>query len=227
MEPGTVSLGWCDPGQVDGEFAVALAMLAAARTPVLGPMIRVEGAALISRLRNQIVSTFLDRSDCEWLLMLDSDMVLDVRGFDALLAAANAGERPIMAGLYFGAFQGEGLYPDPMPMIFRKRDTGYQPVHAYPANRVIEVDAAGTGCLLIHRGVLEAMRESATADEGKDYCWFTDGPVNGVWVGEDIAFCMRAALHGFPLHAHTGVVLPHRKQYWLGYEHHRAHRQGQ
>lgn len=222
----TVAIGWADPGLVDGEFAVALAMLAVARQDRLGPVVRVEGACLISKLRNQIVSTFLDRSDAAWLLMLDSDEILSASAFDRLVAAADADERPIVAGLYFGAFDNGGLYPDPVPMIFRKRDTGFQPVQHYPADRVIPVDAAGTGCLLIHRRVLEAMREHASADEGKDWCWFVDGPVNGQWVGEDIAFCMRAALHGFPLHADTGAVLPHRKRYWLTRDHHRAHREG-
>lgn len=216
--PATVSLGWCDPGTVDGEFAVAIAMLAAARTSLLGPVVRVEGACLISKLRNQIASTFLDRSSSDWLLMLDADEVLSVPAFDALLAAADEAERPMVAGLYFGAFDTGGTYPTPMPMIFRREEGGaggYQPVRDYPDDAIIPVDAAGTGCLLIHRRVLEAMRESATPDEGPDYCWFIDGPVRGQWVGEDIAFCMRAAMHGFPLHAVTAAVLPHRRRYWL------------
>ena len=218
----TVSLGWCDPGTVDGEFAVALAMLAAARTPMLGPVIRVEGACLISKLRNQIAATFLDRSPCEWLLMLDSDEVLSVPAFDALLAAADADERPIVAGLYFGAFDVGAEYPVPMPMIFRRDEItgGFQPVRDYPKGEVIPVDAAGTGCLLIHRRVLESMREKATDDEGLDFCWFIDGPVQGEWVGEDIAFCIRATMNGFPIHAATAAILPHRKRYWLTEGHH-------
>ena len=55
----TISLGWCDPGTTDGEFTVAGMMLAAARTARLGPVIRVEGSCLISKLRNQIVAAFL------------------------------------------------------------------------------------------------------------------------------------------------------------------------
>jgi hypothetical protein len=217
----TISLGWCDPGTTDGEFTVAGMMLAAARTARLGPVIRVEGACLISKLRNQIASTFLDRSTAEWLLMLDADEVLSVPAFDALLAAADADERPIVAGLYFGAFDTGDAYPTPMPMIFRRDESGgYQPVRDYPAGDVIEVDAAGTGCLLIHRRVLEAMRERHTVDEGPDFCWFIDGPVQGQWVGEDIAFCMRAAMQGYPIHAATAATLPHRKRYWLTEGHH-------
>lgn len=216
----TISLGWCDPGTVDGEFAVALAMLAAARTARLGPVIRVEGACLISKLRNQIAATFLDRSTAEWLLMLDADEVLDIPSFDALLAAADE-DHPIIAGLYFGAFDAGDAYPTPMPMIFRRDESGgYNPVRDYPDASVIPVDAAGTGCLLIHRRVLEAMRERHTPDEGPDWCWFVDGPVQGQWVGEDIAFCMRAAMHGFTIHAATGARLPHRKRYWLTEAHH-------
>ena len=67
------------------------------------------------------------------------------------------------------------------------------------------------------------MRENATADEGTDWCWFVDGPVQGQWVGEVIAFYMRVAMHGYPIHAATGAVLPHRKRYWLTEGHHDLH----
>ena len=215
-----VAIGWADPGQVDGEFAVHIAMLATARANVVGPVIRVEGSALISRIRNEIVQTFLDRADDAWLLMLDSDEIITVPVFDKLVAAAHDVSHPIVAGLYFGAFRGDDIYPIPVPLIYRAQDYGYGAINDYPADRVIEIDAAGTGCLLIHRSVLEKMRENATEDQGRDWCWFQDEPIAGHWVGEDLIFCRRAKALGFPIHAHTGAQLPHRKRYWLGESHH-------
>lgn len=58
-----VAIGWCDPGTVDGKFAATMMRLASERSARLTDTIRVEGSALISRMRNQLVSTFLDRSD--------------------------------------------------------------------------------------------------------------------------------------------------------------------
>lgn len=210
-----VSIGWCDPGTVDGMFAARLFMLAQQRASILGPTVRIEGSALISRERNELVSAFLDKTDSAWLLMLDADQQLPVDAFDKLVATAHDTDRPIVAGLYFGAFNRGDLYPTPVPLIYRMSEHGLLPVVDYPHDSVIPVDAAGTGCLLIHRSILMRMREQATADEGAHFCWFQDRPVNGTWQGEDIYFCTRARMMGVPIVAHTGAVLPHRKRYWL------------
>jgi len=216
-----VSIGWADPGHVDGEFAVNIALLSTARSSVLGPLIRVEGSALISRIRNEIVQTFLDKTDSAWLLMIDSDEVLTVQAFDKLIATAHDKTHPIVAGLYFGAFsQEDSAYPVPVPLIYRAKEHGYLPVDDYPQDKVISIDAAGTGCLLIHRSVLEAIRATATVDQGPNWCWFQDEPIGGHWVGEDLMFCRKAIAAGFPIHAHTGAVLPHRKRFWLTDRHH-------
>jgi len=220
-----ISIGWADPGQVDGEFAVNIALLATARMSLLGPLIRVEGSGLISRLRNQIVTTFLDEIDSTWLLMIDSDEILTVETFDKLIATAHEVTHPIVAGLYFGAFNIAGnAYPVPVPLIYRAQALGYLPIDEYPKDKVIAIDGAGTGCLLIHRSVLEAIRAAATVDQGADWCWFQDEPIAGNWVGEDLIFCRRAKALGFPIHAHTGAILAHRKRYWITDLHHQIDR---
>lgn len=217
-----VSIGWADPGLVDGEFAVRLMMLVADRRDRLGPMIRVEGSALVSRQRNEIVSTFLDDTDSAWLLMLDADEVLNRQAFDKLVATAHESERPVVAGLYFGAFDQGGLIPTPVPLLYKAQGGAYAALHDYPKDSVIEVDSAATGCLLIHRSVLETIRAGASEHEGPMWCWFNDGPINGHWFGEDIIFCRRVKDAGFPIHAHTGALLPHRKRFWLTDAHHAA-----
>jgi len=216
-----VSIGWADPGQVDGEFAVNIALLSTARASILGPLIRVEGSGLISRLRNEIASTFLDKMDSAWLLMIDSDEILSIATFDKLIAAAHEITHPIVCGLYFGAFQIDGnAYPVPVPLIYRAEAHGYLPIDDYPKDKLIAIDGAGTGCMLIHRSVLEAIRKNATADQGPHWCFFQDEPIGGHWVGEDLIFCRRAKALGFPIHAHTGALLPHRKRYWITELHH-------
>lgn len=154
--------------------------------------------------------------------MIDADEVLSVQAFDNLVSVAHAEERPIIAGLVFSARDRGGLYPAAVPTIYTDSGSDFTPVYNYPPDRVIPIDAAGTGCLLIHRSVLEHLRTQATEDEGPDWCWFQDRPIAGRWHGEDLLFSRKAREAGFPLHAHTGAVLPHRKRYWLTDEHAKA-----
>jgi hypothetical protein len=217
-----VVIGWMDPGECDGMFALTIANVYASRADRIYGLIRVESGGLLSRGRNELVARFMDTTDAEWLLMLDSDMQIDIDTFDKLIGAVHDKTHPIVAGLYFGAWPGD-FYPTAMPLIFKKSDhpTRFLPLVDYPANTVIPIDSAGTGCLLVHRSVFEAFRKEATPHEGQNWCWFRDMPVNGDWFSEDHYFCARSRELGFQLHAHTGATLPHRKQFWLAEKHHR------
>jgi len=215
-----VSIGSCDPGMVSGSFAFALMQLSAVRSSRLGSHIRIKGSGLLSKQRNRVVKHFLDTTDSDWLLMIDSDEQLSVENFDKLIDAAHHIERPIVAGLVFAAFDVGWIYPQPLPAIFMEQENGFLPLYNYDKNSIFEIDAAGTGCLLVHRSVLEKMREHTTEHQGQDWCWFWDGAINGEWVGEDLLFCRRAKQLGFPIYAHTGVILPHLKTYWVQEAHH-------
>lgn len=222
----TVYIGWIDPGLVDGAFATSLLELWQHRPHRLGGFIRIEGG-LISRQRNEVVQRFLE-SESEWLLMIDSDEQLSVAAFDLLIDTAHAAKRPVIGGLYFGTWPNPGgLYPQPIPHLYRQARDGVsvKPVIDYPQNSVIEIDAVGTGCLLVHRSVLEAIRSTADEHEGELWCWFRDLPLKGMWLGEDLYFCRRIRALGFKIHAHTGAVLPHRRKHWLDDRPHEAARQ--
>lgn len=217
-----VSIGWLDPGQVDGMFALSIASVYANRLDRIDALIRVEAGGLLSRGRNELVDRFMTTSTAEWLLMIDSDEQLSLDAFDKLVGAVHDKERPIVAGLYFGAWHGD-LYPAACPLIFKAvpESTRFLPFTDYPADELVEIDSAGTGCLMIHRSVFEAFQAEATPHEGKSWCWFRDMPVNGDWFSEDHFFCARAKELGYPIWAHTGATLPHRKRFWLTERHFR------
>lgn len=216
-----VSIGSCDPGIVNGAFAYRLIQLAQARSARLGPFVRVKGSGLLSKQRNRVVKQFLDGTKSDWLLLIDSDEQLTLEAFDKLLETAHDKERPVVAGLVFAGFGIEGApYPKPVPAIFQDAPEGFLPLYKYDKDSVFEIDAAGTGCLLIHRSVLEKMRETADANQGTDWCWFWDGPIDGNWIGEDLLFCRRIRALGFPIYVNTGAILPHQKSYWLDERHH-------
>jgi GT2 family glycosyltransferase len=97
-----VSVGSCDPGNVNGGFAYSLIQLAQSRSSRLGPFIRIKGSGLLSKQRNRLVKQFLETKS-DWLLMMDSDEQLSVEAFDKLIEAAHDKDRPIVAGLVFAS----------------------------------------------------------------------------------------------------------------------------
>lgn len=216
-----VSIGACDPGQVNAAWAYNMIQLVQVRDDRLGPFVRIKGSGLLSKLRNRVVAGFLDNTKSDWLLMIDTDEQLSVQTFDKLIQAAHDKERPVVSGLVFAAFDAhKNLYPKPVPAIFAESEAGFLPLYKYDKDSIFEIEACGTGCLLIHRSVLEKMREVADPNQGDNWCWFWDGPINGEWISEDLLFSRRIRQLGFPIYVHTGAILPHQKSYWLSEEHH-------
>ena len=219
-EKDKVTIGICSPGVVSTNFMTSILDIARSQKQ-LGQFISLQGSGVISRLRNQVAATFLDATKDDWLLMIDTDEMLSKDNFAKLLQSADAKLRPIVSGVVFGAWETGEIYPEPVPCIFKTNDTGgLFPVHEYEKDQLIEIDAAGTGCLLVHRKVLERFREDANEHQGKMWGFFQDMPLNGEWIGEDILFSLRAKSFGYRLFAHTGVLLPHERKYWLKDVHH-------
>lgn len=217
-----ITIGVCSPGQWHAMFATSIIDIARSQAQ-LGQLISLEGSGVISRLRNQVVATFLEKTKDDWLLQIDTDQIITVDAFKKLVAAADKNKRKIVSGIVHAAWETENVYPEPVPCIFRMGDNGegLYSVHEYPEDSVIEIDAAGTGCILIHRSVFEAMVEKADpVHETDKWCFYRDMPLNGSWVGEDIFWSIRAKALGFQMYAHTGVQLPHKRGYWLKKEHH-------
>lgn len=211
----TICVAWVHGGSVDTEFAMSLIELVRKRSRVTSYHC-VYGTGLLAKSRNILVSHFLDNTEDDWLLMLDSDERMSLDAFDKLTKAANAQERPIVAGLYFAAlWQEAGLRP--VPLIFDVNEDGkIAPLDAYPKDEIIRIKAAGTGCLLMHRSALKKIRDNANALQGDMWCWFQDGPIGGgKWLSEDLSFCARLQQLDIPMYAHTGAILDHHKDIWI------------
>jgi hypothetical protein len=218
-----VSIGVCSPGQWHAMFATSMIDIARSQSQ-LGQLISLEGSGVISRLRNQVVATFLEKTKDDWLLQIDTDQILTVEGFKKLIQAADKDERRIVSGVVHAGWESGEIYPEPVPCIFKMGTDGegLYAVHDYPEDSIIEIDAAGTGCLLVHRSIYEEMRDKADqTHEADKWCWYRDMPLNGHWVGEDIFWSIRIKALGHKMFAHTGVQLPHNRRYWLTKEHHK------
>jgi GT2 family glycosyltransferase len=161
-------------------------------------------ATMIAQARNQIVRTFIHRHTADWLWFVDTDMVFPPDILDRLVASAHPRDRPIMGALCFSVtadFQAA-------PTIYMLRPDGdIGRVLDYPRNKVIVADATGTGCVLIHRTVFEAMRKAAPPP----WEWFVYATMGGEPIGEDITFCLRAQELGIPTHVDTSIKCGHEK----------------
>jgi hypothetical protein len=206
-------------GKVNTEFAINLSEINRHRRDRVDTVIGVGNISLLTRSRNVIVKNFLDETKAQWLLMMDTDQILSVEAFDKLINTAND-ERKVISALIFAAFWDDSNNLRAVPVIYHETENGPQPWDNYPDDKIVEIAAAGTGCLLIHRSVLETMREQATENQGKDWAWFTDGAIAGRWFSEDLLFSRRLQSLGIRMFAHTGAILPHRKEFWLDERHH-------
>jgi len=92
-------------------------------------------------------------SDSEWLFFMDDDTVMPRLAISKLLSLG----REFAAGVYFT----DG--PNTIPLMY-KRDTNglYHALDNYAKGAVIQVDAVGMGCALIHRSVFEKIMEAHT-----------------------------------------------------------------
>ncbi len=205
-----------------------------------GHMPMSSGANIVTA-RNKIVRAFLDDfpSKPEWLWFIDADMTFEPNILELLLESADPVERPIMGGLCFALMKGEaqeivptiyGFTSDALPKMVR--------YNAYPPDQVVQCVATGAACLLIHRSVLEGMRdarwsdadvESFQAQYGPDaqfpyqlgalkypppWPFFQETVTGSNWgdsMSEDLTFCLRAAQCGFPTHVDTRAKTGHVK----------------
>jgi GT2 family glycosyltransferase len=207
-----VVIGFLHPGMVSAYFTTSLVQMllydqGTSRT-VVG-MLQEWSSANVSAARNEIVRRFLERDDrAPWLLFIDSDMAWDHDALDRLMIAADPETAPIIGGLCFGAVR-DRLFPT----IYRLTPTDdggltTTRVGDYPRDRLVPCDATGAAFLLIHRDVLEVMRDRGF---NKTFPWFQETELGGLPAGEDLTFCLRARGMGVPIHVDTRVKVGHHK----------------
>lgn len=194
-------------------------------------MARVVGSSLIPHARNSLVDIFLS-SKCQRLCMIDADQGFDKAAFLALFQTP----RPIIAGITPHKRFPINLNFEPLPedhKYFKSlSNKGFDEFQIFAKEKAdvhgaIEVNRAGTGCIMIDRSVFETMREHVG-----EYQAFDDRPeathkeffkmgavkdeVNKKYRGEDWQFCELAKELKIPIYISARSVLTHTGSFVFG-----------
>jgi hypothetical protein len=212
MAQETVSIAWCDNGMVDGKFMQGVCDVMLKSGVEFKSTLRSQGNQ-IARQRETVITYWYDKTDTEWLLWVDSDVVISPEKFKLLWDNKDAKERPILTGVYFTTDTPEEPLMIPMPTVFNFTDGedggfGLSRVHPLPKNELIKVDAAGMGFVLMHRSVVERIRAVLP-----DAQLFMEMGRGAKFIGEDIYFFALCNQVEIPLYCHTGATAPHMKRF--------------
>ena len=210
-----IMLAWCDNGTVDGKFMEGVVYtLLTAGLPITSAQ-RIQGNQ-IGRQRQTAFDVWHRKTTFDWLLWVDSDIVLTNEALHKVWDAAHPVDRPVVSGTYFISKQMESSIMQPYAAAFMAHDDNkylMSYIHPLPFNSLIKVDYAGFGFLLMHRSVADKMREKFG-----DISFFIESMEESnkdidTFVGEDIQFFMKMKEAGIPLHLHSGATVKHMKRF--------------
>lgn len=207
----TVAVGWCDNGMVDGKFAEGLTATMLHFKDLITDSVRAQGNQ-IARQRQALMDEWYKLNSTDWILWVDSDIVLTPDVFAMLWEAADKATKPIVVGTYFISKESEQTMMAPFACMFHDTDDEWnlKYVHPLPNNEVIKIDAAGMGLVLMHRSVVTKLRKKFPNESV-----FTEILMPDKFVGEDIVFFRHVKQAGIPVYAHTGAIVKHMKRFPL------------
>lgn len=106
----------------------------------------------VADAQNIIVKAFIE-GDFEWLFLIEDDNVIPPDTFVRLNEYMLEGKVPVVSGLYYTKSSPSE------PLAFRGRGNGY--FSDFKLGEKVWVDGVPTGCLLIHRSILDVMWNDA------------------------------------------------------------------
>jgi glycosyltransferase involved in cell wall biosynthesis len=206
-----LAIAWCDNGMVDGKFMQGVTDVMLHSGVEVVTTLRSQGNQ-IARQRDKVINYWYENNKSDWLLWVDSDVVISPDTFKLLWDNKNIKERPILSGVYFTTDQPEESLMTPMPTLFNfvvnNNQVGVTRIHPLPKDKLIKIGAAGMGYVLMHRSVVDRIRLSIP--EGP---LFSDIGHGKNFLGEDIFFFALCDKADVPVYAHTGATVPHMKRF--------------
>ena len=197
----------CYDGKVNIRTAFAIAEL----VPKLDKMgvrlnlVHMSGCSIITKARNKLVRNFME-SDCTDFLFVDADVVINTDAVTRLLALAT--DKDVVAGSYPRRSKDAKFFLD----FYLDKDGQLE----FDDHGLMRVESVSTGFMLIRRHVIEHMIEkhpewqyAGDGDGETEHALFDFMILNGQYIGEDYAFCLRARQDGFKIYLDPMISLPH------------------
>lgn len=212
-----VAVSWLFPDKVAGEFCVSIANLVGydqRRNRHITGLMPMSSGPNLNTARNKQATHFLEETDAEWLLIVDSDMVFDPDVIVRLLEVADPEKAPVVGGLCFGETtkQDGRVVPFPTLYTYGENLVGQQvDFNAEPVERLVQVNGTGTGFLMVHHTVFEAVADKF--GDRAPLVWFEEMVLEGRLWSEDQMFCLRAQQAGFPIHVDMQTRIGHVKRH--------------
>ena len=185
--------------------------------------------SIVHHVRNKLVTEFINKTDAEYILFLDDD--IDFKSED-ILKMINTNVK-VIGGIYpykhynwdkiikLSRLSANDKNP-PLDLNEKVKNIGLNYAFTNPVDRLnfeiseepIEVEGVGTGCLLIHRSVIEDMINTLSNIKyvlnGNEYYKIFDIQIeNGELVSEDFWFCRRWREMGGKVHIATWAKCSH------------------
>jgi hypothetical protein len=204
-------------------YRAVLVRDAATKRRIVGEAAHEASGVHVPTARSRIVQNFLDHpAEPDWLWMVDTDATFGDDILERLLASADEKDRPIVGALAFGVRGMKDQAGEPIvnavgasplelfPTLYTWDDKGTVCIRDYPPNQVVQVNATGAHCMVIHRRVLT---DPAWLEDGHPLPYFRTGVRLGREVSEDQFFCIKAQALGYPIHVDTGAKTGHVKTF--------------
>jgi hypothetical protein len=157
--------------------------------------------------RNSIVRTFLQDSDCDWLMMIDQDEAVP-DNFWQLCVVSDADVVSALTHVWVGNMDPEAMLRVNNYGVDAQGRCYNLPIPPDDAKQPYRVPIVGTGCIAIRRRVFAP----PPAGVGATPFYFTHESDRKVRGGEDINFSVECNRAGFMLAVHPGVWFDHVKE---------------
>jgi hypothetical protein len=207
----TLAIAWCDNGMVDGKFMQGVTDVMLHGGANVTTTLRSSGNQ-IGRQRETVAKYWYENNKSDWLLWVDSDVVISPDTFKKLWDKRDADKCPILTGVYFTTDTPEEPLMVPMPTLFefivQGDEVGIKRMHPLPKDKFIKVGAAGMGFVLMHRNVITRILEVLPNTP-----LFTEVGVGKQFMGEDIFFFSLCDRADIPVWCDTSATVPHMKRF--------------
>ena len=207
----TLTIAWCDNGMVDGKFMQGVTDVMLHSGVKVATTLRSQGNQ-IGRQRETIVKAWYEQNKSDWILWVDSDVVISPDTFLKLWDKRDKDTKPLLTGVYFTTDTPEEPLMVPMPTVFEfvvtEKNVGIKRLHPLPKDKFLQVGAAGMGFVLMHRSVITRI-----LDVKPNTPIFTEVGVNKSFMGEDIFFFALCNEAEIPVWCDTSALVPHMKRF--------------